>query len=105
MKTWAQDQVLWWIQQRNHNILRGNNLENFNKAYITGTAFLASDVEFYQTCGLPCGVGLALKSLADKVKESKFIPMDVTQTPANSVKGELLNQTAGRKRKVKMPSK
>jgi hypothetical protein len=25
--------------------------------------------------------------------------MDITQTPANSVKGELSNQTAGRKRK------
>ena len=37
-----------------------------------GRVFLVSDVEFYQTCGLPRGVGLALKDLADEVKEGKF---------------------------------
>jgi hypothetical protein len=74
METWDEEKVLWWIQQRNPNILRVNNLEIFNKECIMGTAFLASDVEFYQTCGLPRGVGLALKSLADQVKEGKFIP-------------------------------
>ena len=61
-----------------------------------GIAFLASDVKFYQTCGLPRGVGLALKSLADQVRRVSLF-MDVTQTPANSVGGKLSNQTASRK--------
>ena len=74
MEIWDEEKVLRWIQQRNRNILKGNNLENFKKECIMGTAFLASDVEFYQTYGLPRGVGLALKNLADQVKEGKFIP-------------------------------
>jgi hypothetical protein len=75
METWDEEEMRRWIQQRNRNILKGNNLENFNKACIMGRAFLASDVEFYQTCGLPRGVGLALKDLADEVKRGvKFIP-------------------------------
>ena len=74
MQTWNTEKVLRWIQQRDPNILKGDNLEKFNNEYIMGTAFLASDVEFYQTRGLPRGVGLALKDLADEVKESKFIP-------------------------------
>jgi hypothetical protein len=74
VEEWNEEEVLQWIRKRNRNILRGENLENFKKACILGTTFLASDVEFYQTCGLPRGVGLALKNLADKVKEGKFIP-------------------------------
>ena len=67
-------EVLKWIDGRNSSILRGTNRENFKKECIMGAAFLVSDVEFYQTCGLPRGVGLALKTLADQVKEGKFIP-------------------------------
>jgi hypothetical protein len=74
METWSKGKMLRWVQQRNCNILRGKNLENFNKGCIMGRAFLASDVEFYHICGLPRGVGLALKNLADQVKEGKFIP-------------------------------
>ena len=74
METWDEEKVLRWIKGRNSNILRGDNLENFKKECIMGAAFLVSDVEFYQTCGLPRGVGLALKNLADQVKEGKFIP-------------------------------
>jgi hypothetical protein len=63
-------------QQRGPNLLKGDNLENFNGECIGGIAFLASDVNFYtQNCHLPSGIGLALKSLADEVKkEGKFIP-------------------------------
>jgi hypothetical protein len=72
---WDEEQVLWWIQQRNRNILKGRNLKNFKKACIMGSAFLDADVDFYhETCGLPRGVGLALKDLADEVREGKFIP-------------------------------
>ena len=76
MKAWDEKKVLRWIQQRNRNILKDDNLEKFNKAYIIGSSFLDSDVDFYyKICDLPPGVGLALKKLADEVKEEgKFIP-------------------------------
>jgi hypothetical protein len=75
METWDEEEVLRWIQQKHSFILKDDNLENFNKACIMGEAFLISDVDFYETCRLPRGVGQALKLLADKVKEgSKFIP-------------------------------
>jgi hypothetical protein len=75
METWDEEKVLRWIKQRNRNILKGDNLENFNKERIMGRAFLASDVEFYQTRGLPCRIGLALKHLANEVKRAgKSIP-------------------------------
>lgn len=73
MKTWDKGNVLQWIQQRDPIILKGDNLETFNEAYIMGRAFLASGVKFYQRCGLPRGVGQALKNLADEVKGGKFI--------------------------------
>ena len=73
--SWDENKLLEWIQQNYRFILKGDNLENFKKACIGGIAFLDSDVEFYETCRLPRGVGLALKRLADKVKEEgKFIP-------------------------------
>jgi hypothetical protein len=83
METWDEDEVLRWIQQRNPNILEGDNLTNFKKECIIGGAFLFTNIEFYRDCGLPCGIGLALESLVDEVKGG----------------GKLSNQTAGRKRK------
>jgi hypothetical protein len=73
MEAWDTEEVLRWIKQRGSNILKGDNLEKFNKAGIIGRAFLASDVDFYESCGLPRGIGLALKDLADEVK-GEFIP-------------------------------
>jgi hypothetical protein len=76
MKTWDRKRVLKWIQQIDSNILEDDDVDNFKKARIAGRAFLDSDVDFYyKTCGLPPGVSLALKKLADEVKEGgKFIP-------------------------------
>jgi hypothetical protein len=76
METWDEKKVLQWIQERNNNILKDNNLKNFKKAYMIGSAFLASDLNFFlKTCGLPSGVGLALLNLANRVIENgKFIP-------------------------------
>jgi hypothetical protein len=76
MKTWDVGKMLRWIQQKDPNILvEDDDLNNFKKARIAGRAFLVSDVEFYHTCGLPRWVGLALKDLADEVKEKgKFVP-------------------------------
>src|SRR5271156_4688169 len=73
MESWNEEDVLLWLQERHSYILRDNNLKNFTESYIVGIAFLTSDVEFYQGCGLPRGIGLALKSLADQVKDGKFI--------------------------------
>jgi hypothetical protein len=76
MKTWDAGKVLRWIQQRDPNILvEEDDLNNFKKARIAGRAFLAFSAEHFNTCDLPRGIGLALKDLADEVKEEgKFIP-------------------------------
>jgi hypothetical protein len=75
VEAWNNKKVLRWIRKRNCNILRGDNLEKFKEAYIIGSSFLHSGVNFYKNCGLPPGVGLALKQLADEVKgKGKFIP-------------------------------
>jgi len=72
---WRAEKVLRWIQQRHKNILEDDDLVKFSEERISGGAFLAGDVEFYRGCGLHRGAGLALKALADKVKErGKFIP-------------------------------
>jgi hypothetical protein len=71
MKTWDVEKVLQWIQQRDPNILEGNDVDNFKKARITGKALLAFDVEFFDRCGLLLA---PLKDLADDIKGGKFIP-------------------------------
>jgi hypothetical protein len=104
MESWDEEKVLRWIQQRKPNLLKGDNLENFKKTHIMGTAFLVFDYEFFhKACGLQPGVGLVLKTLADEVNEGKFIHRHNSdaRTPVNSVKGKLSNQRAGRKRKGK----
>ena len=74
MNTWDKKKVLRWIQQRNRNILEDDDLDNFNKAAITGRAFLDASVEFFNKfCGLSPGASLGLVSLVNEVKEGKFI--------------------------------
>jgi hypothetical protein len=74
MKTWDTEKVLRWIQQRDPKILEEDDMENFKKARIAGRAFLAFDVESFKSCGLLLAVAVALKDLADEVKErGKFI--------------------------------
>jgi hypothetical protein len=76
MQTWDEEKVLRWIQQRDLNILKDDNLENFNKAGITGEAFLLSSFKFFsESCALSAGDSLVLESLVGEVKEEgKFIP-------------------------------
>jgi len=75
MRQWNKEKVLRWIQKRDENILQDDDLEKFNKAHIAGRAFIAGDAKFYEKCGLPPGVGLALEVLADEVRKGgKFIP-------------------------------
>jgi hypothetical protein len=66
--------VLRWIQQRDPSILEDDDLDNFNKAGITGSAFLLSSFNLFKSCNLSPGASLALNSLVDEVKEGKFIP-------------------------------
>ena len=75
MKTWDEEKVLRWIQQRNQNILKGDNLEKFNKAGFTGSDFSISTVEFFnKLCGLSVGASLLLDDLLNEVKRPrKFI--------------------------------
>src|SRR4051812_21132050 len=82
MMTWNKEKVLRWIRQRDPNILEENDVDNFREQRITGRAFLASNVEFFQRyCGLSSGVGLGLQDLVEEVKRGgKFIPWDVSQT-------------------------
>jgi hypothetical protein len=68
METWDKKMVLQWIQQKNHNILKDDNLEKFNKARITGDAFLLSSFEFFKGCALSPEASLVLASLVDEVK-------------------------------------
>ena len=66
--------MLRWIQQRDENLLENDDLDSFITACIPGTAFLASNLEFYQRCGLSLGISLALELLVDEVKNGDFIP-------------------------------
>jgi hypothetical protein len=88
MITWNKEKVLQWIQQRDPNILEEEDVNNFKEQRITDRAFLAFIIDFFQRyCGLPPRVGLALQDLVKEVKqEGKFVPWDVTQTLAHSVK-------------------
>ena len=72
MKTWNTKVLLQWIKQREPNILKGD-LETFNQAGITGSAFLLSSFEFFKGCNLPPGPSLVLNGLVNEVKEGKFI--------------------------------
>src|SRR5271155_3654101 len=75
MDTWDKEKVLRWIQQRKPNVLQYDDLDNFNKARIDGTAFLDSSyMIFHEDCHLSVGASLGLRHLADEVKEGKFIP-------------------------------
>src|SRR5436309_9055210 len=99
VKTWDTEDVLRWIQQRDPNILKEGDLDNFKKARISGRVFSVFSFDYFQECALSPGASLVLGSLVDEVKEGKVNSTDVTQTPANRVKGKLSTQTAGRKRK------
>src|SRR4051812_25733505 len=101
VETWDVKRVLQWIQKRKRNILEDDDVDNFKRARITGSAFLLSSFEFFKSCALSPGASLVLADLVNEVKVGKFIPWDVTQTPANRVKGKLSNQTTGEKRKGK----
>lgn len=75
MEAWDKETVLQWIQKRTSEFLKDDNLENFNKADVTGMAFSVSTYEFFKACDLSPGASLVLSNLANEVRErGKFIP-------------------------------
>ena len=76
MEDWDREKVLKWIQDRKGNLLEDDDLVNFRKARIAGTAFLDSNLEFFnERCKLSPGASLGLMHLVNQVtKGGKFIP-------------------------------
>ena len=78
------DQLLNWIQEVRPKLLRGQNIENFKAAEISGDVFLtlAGDVDSFKSqCNLPFGPSKGLANLAEEMnavnKQGKllsFIP-------------------------------
>ena len=84
VKEWDNDQLLNWIQEFRPKLLRGQNIENFKAAEISGRLFLkkAGDVQYFKNeCHLPVGPSEDLADLAEEMnavnKQGKllsFIP-------------------------------
>ena len=70
VKEWDNDQLLNWIQEFRLKLLRGQNIENFKAAEISGEVFLmlAGDVDFFERkCHLPFGPSRGLAELAKEL--------------------------------------
>ena len=75
MMAWDEAALLQWIQKRRkRNILEDDDVDNFKRARINGSAFLLSSFEFFKSCALSPGASLVLADLVNEVKEGKFIP-------------------------------
>jgi len=75
MKTWDREKVLRWIEQRDPNLLKDDDLESFKKADIIGRVFLVYDAALFQSDGVSRGRSKVLEDLVKEVNErSKFIP-------------------------------
>jgi hypothetical protein len=74
METADKEEVLRWIKERQPNVLKGDNLENFKKADFIGSAFLLSDYKFFRKCKLSRGASRVLENLLNEVNKGKFIP-------------------------------
>jgi len=71
VKEWDNDQLLNWIQEVRPKLLRGQNIENFKSAQISGNLFLdlAGDLQsFKNECHLPFGPSKELANLASEIK-------------------------------------
>jgi hypothetical protein len=104
MKDGDKDELLRWIQRKRPNLLSGDDLEKFIAAKISGGSFLRAggDRKFFMDADLPIGISEELSMLNHEVKEEgEFIPWTQLRHPTNSVKGNLSDQTADRKRKGK----
>jgi hypothetical protein len=106
VKKWDADELLEWIEQQEPKLLKGDKLEKFKAADISGRAFLmkADNVEFFKKeCNLPIGPSVVLADLAREIaggetasiksKLLSFIPCTPRRQQANSVAGN--RQQAG----------
>ena len=74
IKEWDADELLEWIQQNEPKQLKGDALEKFKAACISGMVFLmkAGNVEFFENkCNLPIGPSEALAGLARNIAGKK----------------------------------
>ena len=84
IRSWDEDKLLEWIQQKLSRPLNPNDKEKFLKAGIDGVVFLASagSEDFYTrpSIGLSFGASFQLAELARNTisKKSKYSIMDVT---------------------------
>jgi hypothetical protein len=70
IKKWNEEKLLKKIQKMRPGLLRGNNLEKFNAAFIDGDVFVdrAGDVGFFKNeCNLPIGISMRLAKLASEL--------------------------------------
>jgi hypothetical protein len=67
IEKWDEDDLLKWIQERQPNLLKGDDLKKLKEARISGPVFLiyAGDVKFFEKgCNLPLGTSVMLANLA-----------------------------------------
>jgi hypothetical protein len=69
IKKWDGDKLLEWIQQRQPNLLEGDDLKKLKAARISGPVFLiAGDAKFFKNeCNLPIGTSVMLANLAREI--------------------------------------
>jgi len=70
MKEWDEDELLEWFQQSRRKVLKGDQLEKFKAAHISGGVFLkyAGDANtFEKKCGLAFGVSETLADIAAEI--------------------------------------
>ena len=82
IRSWDEDKLLEWIQQKLSRPLKPDNKEKFLNAEIDGEVFLnhGGDWEFFMRVGFSYGVSDKLSELARNTisKKSKYSIMDVT---------------------------
>ena len=84
IRGFGDDELLQWIQQKEPKLIRGENIQKFKEAAITGRSFLnhAGDVDFFERkCRLPPVLSDDLADLASEIigKKSKYY-LHYTQT-------------------------
>ena len=86
IRSWDEDKLLKWIQQKLSTPLVPTDSETISKAVISGSVFLrgADDKNFFQDAGLSFGASFELAELAEKTlsRKSKYslLVIDLTQT-------------------------
>ena len=81
IRSWDEDKLLEWIQQKLSRPLKPNDKEKLLNAEIDGEVFLgaAGNKEFFRWAGFSFGASFKLSELAENIvsKKSKYSIMDV----------------------------